>query len=240
MLGGLPIIYGISPLKYEVAPSHPLGSIGYTPDGRKFRYAKNNATNAMVAGTLQQASVEDTAVESIVVAAAAIGDMTVTTTGTVTVTANQYSNGYIVATGEASTGNGYYYRIKSHPAATAAVVTFTLYDPIQVAFTATTQIDIVPNPYSGVIINPTSATSAPVGVAMNVCPASYYTWIQTGGVGIVYADASGAVTVGAAVTASNQTAGCVEDGDSYTLAPIGVALTGIAQAEFGLANLRID
>jgi len=57
---------------------------------------------------------------------------------------------------------------------------------------------------------------------------------------LVKADASGACTVGAKLTASNQTAGCVEDGDSDTLAVVGVAITGIAQAEFGLANLKID
>jgi hypothetical protein len=240
MLGGLPVIYGINPLTYEVAPSHPLGSIGYTPDGRKFRYARNNATNAMVAGTLQQARVEDTGDQSLTVAATAIGATTITTVGTVTVTANQYANGYVVTTGEGGTGNGYVYRIKSHPAATSAVVTLTLYDPIVVALSTATQIDIVPNPYDGVLINPTTATSAPVGVAMNVCPADYYTWIQTGGAGLLYADASGACTVGASLTASNQTAGCVEDGDTDTQAIVGVALTGIAQAEFGLANLTID
>jgi len=240
MLGGFPVIYGINPLASEASPSHQLGAVGYTADGRKFRYCRNNVTNAMVAGTLQQARVEDTGDQSLVVAAAAIGATSVTTVGTPTLTANQYANGYIVATGEAGTGNGIYYRIKSHPAVTAAVVTIELYDPLVVAFSATTQIDIVPNPYDLVLINPTTATSAPVGVAMTAVPASYYSWIQTGGPGLVYADASGAITVGAKVTASNQTAGCCEDADVQTQATVGTALTGIAQAEWGLANLTID
>lgn len=240
MLSGVPVIYGINPYEYGTTPQHQLGSIGHAADGRKFRYCKNNATNAMVAGTLQQNSAESTTNESIVTAATSIGATSVTTTGTVTMTANQYADGFMVVTGEAGTGGGYYYRIKSHPAATGAVVTVKLYDPIKVALSATTQVDFVPNPYNLVIINPTSATGAPLGVAMNACPASNYTWIQTGGPGIAYADASGAVTVGSIVTASNQTAGCVEDGDSDTQTIVGTAITGIAQAEFGLVNLTID
>ena len=233
-------MYGISPYESETTPSHALGTIGFTADGRKFRYALNNATDAMVAGELQQGRAQDTGDQSLIVEAASVGDLEVTTTGTVTVTANQYANGYIVVTGEAGTGNGLYYRIKSHPAATAAVVTLTLYQPIEVALSAATQVDLVPNLYDGVIQYPTTASSAPAGVAVIAVPASSYGWLQTGGEGLVLADASGAVTVGALVTASNQTAGSVEDGDSDSQAIVGVALTGIAQAEYGMVRLLLD
>jgi len=239
MLSGVPVIYGIDPYSEETDPSHQLGSIGISNDGRKFRYAKVGASD-LVAGELLQSRVEDTGDQSLLVAAAAVGDTSVTTVGTVTVTANQYANGYLIATGEGGTGNGMIYKIKSHPAATAAVVTLELYDPIKVALTTSTQIDLVPNPYDGVIQNPTSATGAVAGVAVTAATASTFTWIQTGGLGLVLADASGAVTVGAAVTASNQTAGCVEDGDSDTQAIIGYAATGIAQAEFGACHLILD
>lgn len=240
MLGGYPTIFGINPHSSSTTPEHSLGTIGVTPDGRKFRYALNNSSSAAVAGELQQGRAQDTGDQSLLVAATAIGATQVTTVGTVTVTANQYANGYLVATGEGGTGNGLYYRIKSHPAATAAVVTLTLYDPIKVAFTTSTQIDLVPNLYDGVIQYPTTASSAPAGVAMIALPAGSYGWLQTGGPGLVLADASGAVTVGAALTASNQTAGSVEDGDSDTQPIIGYAMTGIAQAEFGLAHLILD
>lgn len=238
MLGGLPVIYGINPYAEESVPSHNLGALGMTPDGRKFRYAKFSGT--LTAGELLQTSVEDTGDQSLLVAAAAVGATQVTTVGTVTVTANQYAGGYLVATGEGGTGNGYVYKIKSHPAATSAVVTLTLENPLVVAFTTSTQIDLVKNPYDGVIQNPTSATGAPVGVAFRDGTDGYYGWIQTGGPGLVKADASGAVTVGSIVTASNQTAGCVEDGDSDTLTIVGTAITGIAQAEFGLCDLCLD
>src|SRR3990167_4332605 len=143
MLSGLPVIYGINPHASEAVPSHPLGALGFTSDGRKFRYCLAGES-ALVAGELQQGRVEDAGDQSLVVEAAAIGATSVTTTGTVTVTANQYANGFLVATGEAGTGNGLYFRIKSHPAATAAAVTLQLYEPIEVALSAASQIDLVP------------------------------------------------------------------------------------------------
>lgn len=238
MLGGFPVIFGLNPYKSSTIPEHPLGTIGVTPDGRKFRYALNNADNAAVAGELQQGRAEDTGDQSVAIEAAAIGATEVTTTGTLTVTANQYANGYLIATGEGGAGNGLYYRIKSHPAATAAVVTFQLYNPIEVALTASTQIDLVPNLWDGVIQNPTTASSAPAGVAMIAVPVSEYCWLQTGGQGITLSD--GGATVGTSLVASNGTAGAVEDVASTTQAIVGTAMTGIASGEFGQTFLLLD
>src|SRR3990167_10052196 len=98
MLTGLPVIYGIDPYESEVSASHTLGAIGFDADGRKFRYAKNNATNAMVAGELQQSVAEDTGDEALTVAAAAaVGSKTVSLAAA-TVTANQYAGGFVVFT----------------------------------------------------------------------------------------------------------------------------------------------
>lgn len=236
--GLISIASSLPPVADESSPTHELGEKIFTSDGRAFRYVKVGAT-ALTAGTVVQTSAEDTAVESILVAATAVGAKSVTTTGTVTVTANEYAGGYLVATGEGGTGNGLIYRIKSHPAATAAVVTLTLEDPLQVAFTALTQVDLVRNPYSGVVVNPTTASGAVIGVAVNDITANQYGWIQCEGVCPVLADASGACTVGGVVTASNQTAGAVEDGDTDTQAIVGVAVTGIASGEYGLVKLAI-
>jgi len=240
MFTGVPVIYGIDPHNEEEVPQHDLGTIGVTHDGRKFRYARNSSAAALTAGELLASAAENTTNQSVVVAAASIGDMSITTTGNVTVTANQYANGYVLGTGEASTGNGILYRIKSHPAASAAVCTFQLYEPIKVAMTATTQVDFIADPYAAVIQWPTTATGTPVGVAYIAMTASYYGWIQTGGIGVCWADAGGAVAVGQSVVASNQTAGCVEDTASTTQAIVGTAITGIAQAECGPVYLLLD
>lgn len=236
-LGGFPVIYGINPHESETTPSHQLGAIGIYQDGRKYRYARAGSSSALVAGDLVQSRAETADTQSLIVAAAAVGATQVTTTDTTTVTANEFADGYLFATGEASTGTGIQYRIKSHPAATSAVVTFTLYEPIVVAFTATTQIDVVHNPYNGVIQWPVSQTGAPVGVARTALAADSYGWIQTGGPCAVLT--TGGVAVGANVSAATGTAGAVETATA-ALPTVGYALTGITTAEVGAVQLIID
>src|SRR3990172_4207767 len=103
MLSGVPVIYGIDPYSEEAVPSHQLGSIGVSADGRKFRYAKAG-TSALVAGELQQSPAQTTDSQSLIVAAATVGALTVTTTDTTTVTANEFADGYLITTGEAGDG----------------------------------------------------------------------------------------------------------------------------------------
>ncbi len=232
---GVPAIYGINHLSESTDQKHQLGTIGFTSDGRKFRYAKAGAT--LVAGNVIQSPAESTDAQSIVVAAAAIGATSVTTTGNVTADANEFADGYLFATGEASTGTGIMYRIKSHPAASAAVVTFQLYDAIVVAFTATTQIDIVANPYSSVLQWPTSESGSPVGVAPIATTSGSYGWLQTGGPGAVLN--TGGVSVGAMVQAAAGTAGAVET-STNALPAIGFCLTGGAGGEVSNIQLIID
>ena len=160
------------------------------------------------------------------------------TVAAATVTADQYAGGYLVVT--STPGEGLYYRIKGHAAATAATVTVNLYDPLIVAVTASSKVDFVANPYNGVLINPTTATSAPVGLALTACPASYYTWIQTKGPGTVLAQ--GTLTVGYQCVASNGTPGAVESGVDATDAQalVGVSLTGCATGEYGAVLLNLS
>ena len=236
MLSGLPTIYGINPFETEDTPQHQLGTLGFTADGRKFRYARAGAT-ALVAGDVLQSPAEVTGNQSRIVAAAAIGAKSITTTDTVTTTADQFVDGYIIVTGEASTGTGHIYRIKSHPVVSAAVATFELYDAIEVALTATTQVDIVANPYRGVIQWPATQTGSAIGTAFLAAPIDSYTWIQTGGVAAVLT--TGTVAVGANVSASTGSAAAVETATA-ALPTLGYALTGVANGEVGAIHLIID
>ena len=210
-----------------------LGVPAVADDGRVFRYVKAGAT-ALVVGNLQQASAEKTNHQNLTAPVAAIGATSVAVTlGATEAQANDYAEGFMVVT--VTPGVGYQYRIKSHPAAAAsASLTLTLEDPIEVALTATSRIDLVMNPFKDVIINPTTATSAPVGVAVYPITASQYGWIQTGGIATVLAD--GAITVGVNVSASNGTAGAIEAAVTAQAA-IGYAITGIATTEYGTIML---
>ena len=233
--GGAPIAQGLH-VESSVQMQN-LGAIAFANDGRVFKYAKAGAT-ALVAGNLQQSRVEDTGDQALAVAAAALDATSVTTTSTVTVTANQYAEGYLVVTSTSSPG--YAYKIAGHAAATGAVVTINLVDPIKVALTATSTIDLVPNNYDGVIINPTSQTGLIAGVATFVVTAAYFAWLQVQGPCAV--EAQNALTVGLDVVASNDDNGCVEsitDGAHELLPHVGTAITGAADGEFGLVELKM-
>jgi hypothetical protein len=210
-----------------------LGALATTGDGRYFRYSTAGAV-ALVPGTLQQASAEVTGSQNLGVAAAAIGATSVTTTSNVTCAANDFAGGYLIVT--VTPGQGYQYQIVSHAAASSAPVTLNLADPIVVALTTSSKIDLVANPYKGVVINPTTATSCPVGVAVAATPISYYGWLQVRGVSAVLAD--GTVTVGTELVASNGTAGAVE-ALTGVQAIVGTAVTGIATTEYGAVNLKL-
>lgn len=238
MLGGLPIIYGIDPYHEETNPSHVLGSLGITADGRKFRYAKAGAT--LTAGDIIQSPAENTNNESLTPTAANIGDTAITITTGAAVTANQYAGGYMVCTNTPS--NGLVYKIKSHPANSgAAVCVFTLYEPLIVALTSSSRVDLVSDPYNGVIQNPATTSGGIVGVALKAITSGYYGWIQTGGVCAMLA--GGTVGVGKVVVANQGTAasGIVGANTATEAFPIlGRAVTSGTNGENCAVFLQMD
>lgn len=160
-----------------------LGAKATVGDGRYFRYMKIGAV-ATVAGKLYQGPTEDTTNQNpsggLSVSAAAVGATTVTLTSSITITANAWAGGFLSI--NVTPGAGYYYRIKSNTAVTAATgCVITLEDPIQIALTTSSKVTVQLNPYNGIIIPPTTMTNAIVGVPNAVYAASNYAWIQRGG-----------------------------------------------------------
>lgn len=238
-LGSVPLIQGADINSDSATQLMPLGAYAETVDGRGFRYCKVGVT-ATVAGRIYQAPAEDTSnFQNLTCAVNSVGDTTVTTTSTVTLTANQLAGGTLIVV-SGTTGSGRIYRIKSHPAATAAVVTITLEDPIAVATTGTVKIDMHPNPYNGVIITPAGAgTSCPVGVATYVITAAQFGWIQTHAAAPVLS--STAMTVGNnVIPLFATTAGAGTAAVDGVKSSIGYALTGIATTDVGHVYLTID
>lgn len=215
-----------------------LGARATTSDGRAFRLVLAGGT-ALVSGKLQSAAAETTAWQDLDVAAGSVGDTSITTTSTVTVTANQLSQGYVVVTN--GTGQGLSYQISSHAAATGAVVTLNLSDSVQVAFPNTVDVDLIMSPYSKVVLWATSQVAAVVGVAVYPITAAQYGWIQVSGPCACLVDA-GNLTVGQMAVASDDTDGAVGPFESDALAfpVVGTALTGISSGEYGMVNLNIS
>ncbi len=210
---------------------HNFGELVHTNDGRAFRYCK--AGELLVSGSLYQSKVENTSDQNLTAPVAAIGATSVTPSTTVTVAANEYAQGYLVVT--VTPGLGKVYLISSHPAASAATVTLNLADPIEVALTTTSRLDLVANGYRDVLLNPSSATANPIGAAVAPIASGEFGWLGVGGAQPVLAD--GALAVGVNLIASNGTNGAVEDVASTTQAIVGTAMSGIATGNVGMALL---
>jgi len=187
--------------------SHALGERLVTSDGRVFRYAKAGASN-LVAGNMLQSPAKVDNHRALTPTAAAIGAETITVTlGATAATAGQYANGWaMISTGP---GNGYAYPILSHPAADAsATLTVSLGVPLIVALTASSRVDLIANPYNGVIQSPvTTLTGAPVGNAPYIITAAEFGWIQTRGPAACLV--AGTPAAGAAVVVPGSAAGAV-------------------------------
>jgi GTP:adenosylcobinamide-phosphate guanylyltransferase len=213
-----------------------VGARATTGDGRMFRYAQAGAVT-LVPGTLQQATAQDTSnYQNLAVAAAAIGATQLTVSTSTTATANILAGGYVLVT--FTPGQGYMYQIGGNTATSGATgLVITLNDPLLVALTTASRIDLIPNPFMAVVINPSTATSAPVGAAVYPVTNAQYGWVQTQGACNLLAD--GTVTVGTTLVASNATAGAVE---AFTgvQAFVGIAITGIATTEYGAVNLNLS
>lgn len=229
------ITAGLPPVLDETNPSISLGAQYVAPDGRKYRFARAGAV-ALVVGNVVQAPAEDTADQDITPTATAVGATQFTTSSTMTVTANQYAGGYVSVSVTPDLGG--VYKIKSHPAATAAALTFTLEEPIRTAWTTSTRLDFVANPFNGVVVCPTTRTSTPVGVAVNDLAINGYGWIQTFGPCNIRNDAAGALTVGVTVMPSSSVAGNVRLATAGNPV-IGTAMTGVAASENGLIFVHL-
>ncbi len=218
---------------------HTLGSYVETSDGRGFRYAKVGATATVAGKVYQGPALDATNMQpsgGLSVAAAAIGATSVVTTSTVTLAVNQLAQGFLSVV--ITPGQGYTYRVKGNTVASAAVTTFTLDDPLEVALTTSSKIIVAPHPYDGVIIEPGTPTARIAGVAPTIITAAYYGWLQTKGPAAVLFTGTGA---------AGKVVGSLTGGTSGSMAPA-IAATNIGgehmatgiTTEYSLIYLRID
>lgn len=166
----------------SITQATDLGALATSGDGRYFRYFLNGGVTAVV-GKVYQGPAEDATNQSpaggLSMAAAAIGATTVTTTTTVTLAANLLSGGFLSVV--LGAGLGQNLKIKSHPATTAAAMTFTLEDPLAVALTTSSKIVVRKNPYDSCVVAPATLTAAPTGVSIYAVTNAQYGWLQTHG-----------------------------------------------------------
>lgn len=203
---------------------HPIGTRGYTRDGRVFRYSKNAGANLIIANLIQSAAPISTfgvdcaihggTTAAIVALTTNSSTLSVLTTGQ-KATAGYYNDGYLwiqSATG-AGLGEGQMVQVKTQAAkATTGTgsINITLHAGEAFSVAPSTDADkggLIANPYAELLIAPTTITSMVVGVSPIAVTADYYFWLQTWGAAVV--DVSGSVILGMSVKPSGDTAGFV-------------------------------
>lgn len=225
----------------------PFGTVLKLVDGREFVYAQAGGTALNTGKLMQQAVVTSGHTKDLNPAStAAIGATAVTITNSTTaITANMYAEGYLFTNDAA--GEGYLYKIKSHPAEStgsgSCEITLEEGSALRVALTTSSEVGLRKHPCDEVVVAPTTFTGIVVGMAVREVTANYYCWLQTKGPACVLT--YGTVIVGKAVTRSATTAGAV---DVYPLNSVdasgqqpmlGNVLSVASSAEYSLVDLNV-
>lgn len=230
-----------------------------TADGREVVLVENGAT-ALASGVLVQASAivaghQTLAMTVPATAPATAGTYLVSVTnGSTVINENYYAGGYAIV--KDGTGIGQTLRIKSHAGAAAnAQCVLTLEDAIVTTLDATSVVNLIANPYTNVIIAPTTATGNVVGVTLYPLAAStaptydgtsgaltaagviQYGFIQTKGIVSCLSDTNVA-TVGLGLMRSTTTAGTVAV-RTATGADVGIALQTTISAKAGAIQVDL-
>lgn len=196
--------------EYTSTQYHPLGTLGYTRDGRLFRYCQAGATLLVVGNIVQSAAPIPNHLANTP-PAVAIGATSFTyTPGATAGAANLYAEGYLQV--DTTPGNGYVYGVSGHAAIVSATA-FTLYldkdDPIrEVALTTSSRVGLLHNRWKNVIQTPTTITAPVCGGVIAPITAAYYGWVQTFGPFAALINGTPAVT--APVINGATTAGTVD------------------------------
>ena len=226
----------------------PLGTTLDWGD-RAFKYAQVSSAGAITAGKLVQQRASVVANHSQCDMTGAVSATTTATTdisiefsGDTDAAANLYQDGYLII--NSGTGAGQSWRIKSHAAVDAGADTtavITVYGKLVTALAsgASSECTLTYNPYKDVIVSPTSATGAVVGVTNIDMTLSYYGWLQTKGPKAVLAGET--LVLGMSVMASDADAGAVMPDNGDDLEPVigSVMASVVVDAEYNLVNLNI-
>ena len=224
-----------------------LGTRAVTPDGRVFYYAENSGTAITTGGQIVDGIAAVGAHDGdLATAALAAGSLPVTTTTALTVTKDQYKDGYLFINDVA--GQGEVYRVKSNTAvASAASCEITIDEPdgIRTAFTTSTQFGLMYSPYKDVKIidGNGTMTTGPLGVTTIPVTADYFCWIQTAGPAAVLSGAATFVVghaVGISKADEDGTADLWDASTEEDTRPIGTSMGVVSvDTEYGWVMLAI-
>ena len=228
---------------------HKLGTRATTPDGRVFYYAENSGTAITRGGQIVDGIAAVGAHDMDVASTATSAGATTVTSGTsLTVTKDQYKDGYIYFND--GPGEGEVYQVKSNTAvsgATGLIVTIDEEDGFSTALTTASLFGLMYSPYKDVKIidGDGTMTTGPLGVTCAPFTADYFGWIQTAGpVSILIGAQVGVVGDGIVISQASGESGTAERtdySDEADIINIGTAMGIPAVAtdyQWAMLNIR--
>jgi len=246
--GPADLIVGKGGSQYGTVNPYAESSTQLFPLGSQLHYGNNiyrygqMGSGAVTAGKLvQHAAVIANHTNMTATATTAAGEtaISVETAGDTDLTLNQYADGYLWVND--ANGEGQTMRVKSNPvhdhSADPSVV-ITTYDPLKTALTTSSELSLIANPYTGLIVAPATETGCVMGATLIDMTASYYGWFTVSGPQALLS--VGTLVVGNIAVRSGGTAGGVAPATDNLLTEIGEVMAARADTEYSLVYMNLQ
>lgn len=216
----------------------PLGST-LVYGNNVYRYVEVGGTAVTAGKLLQHAAVVAHHSNMTATATTAAGETAISVeTGGTDLTLNQYADGYLWVNDV--NGEGQMLRVKSNPAHDHSAdpsVVITTYDALATALTTSSQLSLLENPNTNLIVAPAAETGALMGATVIDMTADYYGWAVIKGPAALLT--VGTLVVGNAAVRSGGTAGGVAPATDNVLQEVGDVMAVSASTEYSLINMNI-
>ena len=231
--------YGtVDPFSESSSILFPLGTT-LVYGNNVYRYVEIGGTAVTAGKLLQHAAVVSDHANMTATAAVAAGETVISVeTGGTDLTANQYAGGYLWVNDV--NGEGQCLRVKSNPAhdhSDDPSVEITCYDDLATALTTSSQLSLIENPNSNLIVAPAAETGALMGATVVDMTADYFGWAVIKGPAALLT--VGTLVVGNAAVRSGGTAGGVAPATDNVLQEVGDVMAVSATTEYSLVNINL-
>ena len=233
--------YGtVNPWAESSTQLFPLGSeLHY--GNNIFRYGQLGGTAVTAGKLVQHAAIIANHTNCAATAATTAGTtaISIETAGDTDITLNQYADGYLWVNDV--NGEGQTMRVQSNPAHDHGVdpsIVITTYDELATALTTNSQLSLIANPHTGLIVAPAAETGAVMGATVIDMTADYYGWFTTSGPQALLS--VGTLVVGNMAVRSGGTAGGVAPATDNLLTEVGEVMAARADTEYSLVWMNLQ
>ena len=245
--GPADLIVGKGGSQYGTANPWAESSTQLFPLGTSLVYGNNVYRYGLLGGTavtagklVQHAAIDSNHANMTATAAVDAGETAISVeTGGNDMTLNEYADGYLWVNDV--NGEGQTMRVKSNPAhdhSDDPSVVITTYDALATALTTSSQLSLIHNPYSGMVIAPATETRAVMGATVIDMTADYYGWFTVSGPQALLT--VGTLVLGNIAVRSGGTDGGVAPATDNVLTEIGEVMAVNANTEYSLIWMNIQ